>query len=281
MLDANEIQTVQGMFAGGEALNLHLHSNAVTIGDEENTIDINVRSIQSLCSGYSVEHPAMEALIQLFNSRDLSICDAYKEVNEKKIGYMPRVRSLYLSAKISTVLFNSNDVPLDELLQNPIVAGIISSRSLVSHYRTVIPFLWSLHQQWIVVILDSITKRILILYPRYDQSIRCRSTSDSRVALNSVIKEVLSKIIQLSDTANYVETDWIFQYSDPEDINDKIQLVGESLTTVFHANDSGIFVLYAMETDYFNAPFYAPEKIDWDNFRIRLAYCLLSKQLYN
>ena len=281
MLDAKEIQTVQGMFAGGEPLNLHLHSNAVTIGDEENTVDINVRSVQSLCSGYSVENPAMEAIIQLFNSRDKSICEAYKEVNEKKIGYIPRMRSLYISINISTILFNSNDASLDELVQIPVVAGLISNRSIVSNYRTVIPYFWSLHQQWIVIIIDSITKRILILYPRYDQSIRCPSTSDSRVALNSAIKEVISKLIQLSDNENYVETDWIYQYSDPEDSNDKVLLIGESHTTVFHANDSGIFVLYAMETDYFNAPFYAPEKLDWDNFRIRLAYCLLSKQLYN
>ena len=43
-------------------------------------------------------------------------------------------------------------------------------------------------------------------------------------------------------------------------------------------NDSGIFVLYAMECDYFDAPIFADPQ-DWVNIRRKLAYSLLRKQL--
>jgi len=281
ILDAREVQTVQGMFAGGEPLNLHLHSHAVTIGDDESGISVNVRSVQSLCSGYICEDIAMEAIILLFNSRDKAICGAYKEVNENKVGYIPRVSSVYISIKLSKILFESNNVSLDSLLQHPLVIELVSSKTLLLQYRTVIPFFWSLFQEWVLIILESTTKRIQVIFPRYHSSIGCPTTADDRVTLNTVIREVLLKIIQHSDSESFVDSSWAFVYSDPEDVNDKLLLVGDAQTVVYDRKDSGVFVLYAMETDYFNAPFYAPERRDWDNFRIRIAYCLLSKQLYN
>ena len=41
--------------------------------------------------------------------------------------------------------------------------------------------------------------------------------------------------------------------------------------------DSGIYITYAIECDYFDAPIFA-EPQDWVHFRNRLAYCILKKE---
>jgi hypothetical protein len=56
--DANDIRLVKGFFDGGEPLNLHLHSPAVSLG---NGAEIILKSVQSLHSGYCLDPAAMDA----------------------------------------------------------------------------------------------------------------------------------------------------------------------------------------------------------------------------
>jgi hypothetical protein len=85
LADANDIRMVKGFFDGGEPINLHLHSPAVTLGNGQEVV---VKSVQSLHSGYCLDQTAMDAMVYLFAARDLQLCDAHKQVNEKLRGYV-------------------------------------------------------------------------------------------------------------------------------------------------------------------------------------------------
>lgn len=42
---------------------------------------------------------------------------------------------------------------------------------------------------------------------------------------------------------------------------------------------SGIYIIYFVECDYFDAPIFAPLDMDWINIRRTLAYCIINEQL--
>ena len=59
----------------------------------------------------------------------------------------------------------------------------------------------------------------------------------------------------------------------------QVLVINGTRSTIYNPLDSGLYVLFAMECDYFDSPVYAPDPIHWTTFRIRMAYCLLNKQL--
>ena len=132
--DPNDIRLVKRFFDGGEPLNLHLHSPAVSLG---NCIKNIFKSVQSLHSGYCLDQAAMyamDAMTYLFTARDLQLCDAHKQVNEKLRGYILRVRSQFLGSEISNVLFDAT-ISLDSMLQHPIILDIITNKYFLTCYR--------------------------------------------------------------------------------------------------------------------------------------------------
>jgi len=102
-------------------------------------------------------------------------------------------------------------------------------------------------------------------------------TSDELSALNFFMKDKIESILQNSTIEDYVPGKWTFHMNIEE--NGRVTAINDVRTVVYNANDSGLYILYAMGYDFFNSPIFAPDLSQWSNFRTRLAYCLLSKQL--
>jgi hypothetical protein len=271
--DAKDIQLVKGFFEGGEALNMHLHSVAVTLG---NGRQIVLRSVQSLHSGYQLDQSAMDAMVDLFTARDLQLCEAHTQVNEKLRGYIKRVRSQFLNSEVSKVLFDGT-ISLESMLQHHLVVELVNSKSFLTCYRTVIPYFWIAKSEWVLAIIDTATSSVHFVHPFYDISISTLISSDERSTLNVFLKDKIESILQNSTVEEYVPDKWTFHMNIEE--NGRVTVVNGIRTAVYNANDSGLYVLYAMECDFFDTPIFAPDITHWSNFRTRMAYCLLSKQL--
>jgi len=265
---------VKGFFEGGEPLNLHLHSPAVTLGNGQ---EIVVKSVQSLHSGYCLDQTAMDAMVFLFAARDLQLCDDHKQVNEKLRGYVQRDRSQYLGSEISNVLFDGT-TSMESILQHPKILEIITSKSFSTSYRTIIPYFWSTKGDWVLVIIDTtVTSSVQFIHPFYASEITDPISSNERSAMNIFLKDRIVPILQITFGEEYVPAKWMFHMNIEE--NGRVSVINDIRTVVYNANDSGLYVLYAMECDYFDSPIYAPDHTHWTNFRTRMAYCLLNKQL--
>ena len=273
LADANDIRMVKGFFEGGEPLNLHLHSPAVTLGNGQ---EIVVKSVQSLHSGYCLDQIAMDAMVFLFAARDLQLCDAHKQVNEKLRGYVQRDRSQFLGSEISNVLFDGT-TSMESILQHPKILEIITSKSFSTCYRTIIPYFWSTKGEWVLVIIDTVTSSVQFIHPFYASEITDPISSNERSAMNIFLKDRIVPILQITFGEEYVPAKWMFHMNIEE--NGRVSVINDIRTVVYNANDSGLYVLYAMECDYFDSPIYAPDHTHWTNFRTRMAYCLLNKQL--
>lgn len=264
---------VNGFFQGGESLNLHLHSRAVTLG---NGSEVVLKSVQSLHSGYCCDQSVMDAMLYLFAARDLQLCEAHTQVNEKLRGYVRRERSQFLSSEISGVLFDGT-ASMESILQHPILVEIINLKSFITFYRTVIPYFWSSKNEWVLTIIDTVTSSVHFLHPFYDLSISALITSDERHALNLFLKDRIASILQTTTGLDYLPGKWTFHMGIEE--NGRVTVINGVRTVVHNMKDSGLYVLYAMECDYFDTPIFAPDPVHWSNFRTRMAYCLLNKQL--
>ena len=271
--DAKDIRLVKGFFDGGESLNLHLHSVAVTLG---NGREIVLKTVQSLHTGYQLEKPAMDAMIDLFAARDMQLCEAHTQVNEKLRGYIKRERSQFLNSDVSDVLFDGT-ISIGSVLQHPLILEMVNSKSFITCYRTMIPYFWSAKSEWVLTIIDTATSSVHFVHPFYDSAISTLITSDERSALNFFMKDKIESILQNSTIEDYVPGKWTFHMNIEE--NGRVTVINDVRTVVYNANDSGLYILYAMECDFFDSPIFAPDLTHWSNFRTRMAYCLLSKQL--
>ena len=273
LADANDIRMVKGFFDGGEPINLHLHSPAVTLGNGQEVV---VKSVQSLHSGYCLDQTAMDAMVYLFAARDLQLCDAHKQVNEKLKGYVQRDRSQFFCSEISIVLFDGT-TSMESILQHPKILEIITSKSISTCYRTIIPYFWSTKGEWVLVIIDTVTSSVQFIHPFYASEITAPISSDERSALNIFLKDKIEQVLQKIIGDEYVPGIWTFYMNIEE--NGRVSVINDTRTVVYNATDSGLYVLFAMECDYFDSPIYAPDPTHWTNFRTRMAYCLLNKQL--
>ena len=271
--DANDIRLVKGFFDGGEPLNLHLHSIAVTLGNGQ---EIVLKSVQSLHSMYQVDKLAMDAMVYLFAARDLQLCEAHTQVNEKLRGYIKRERSQFLNSEISVVLFDGA-ISIESMLQHPIILEQVNSKSFLVSYRTVIPYFWSAKSEWVLAIIDTATSSVQFVHAFYHSAISTLVTSDERSALNVFLKDRIESMLKNSTVGEYVSTKWTFHMS--IEVNGRVTVINDVRTVVYNANDSGLYILFAMECDFFDSPIFAPDRTHWSNFRTRMAYCLLSKQL--
>ena len=224
-------------------MNLHLHSHAVTLG---NGIEIVVKNVQSFQQGYRLDVTAMDAITQ----------------------------SQYISSDVSRVLFDQTS-SVESMLHHPTVLEIINSKSFITYYRTVIPFFWV--DEWILIIIDTMTYSVHFVHPLYSNDITNPSTSDERCALNVFLKGHIEAILQTSTGVEYTSGKWKFHLSLEE--NGRVTVIDGTQTVVYNNEDSGLYILFAMECDYFDSPIFAPDHTHWSNFRTRMAYCLLNRQL--
>ena len=274
LVDANDVRMVKGFFDGGEPLNLHLHSPAVTLG---NGTEIVLKSVQSFHSGYCLDQPAMDAMVYLFEARDLQLCDAHKQVNEKLRGYVRRERSQFLCSEVSNILFDTT-ASTESILQHPKILEIITSKSVSTCYRTIIPYFWSTKGEWVLTIIDTVTSSVQFIHPFYASEITVLISTNERSALNIFLKDKIEPVLQQTIGEEYVPGKWTY-YMNIEETGRVVSVINDTRTVVYNAYDSGLYVLFVMECDYFDSPIYAPDPTHWTNFRTRMAYCLLNKQL--
>jgi hypothetical protein len=250
----------------------------------------------------------MDALMFLNGERDKMLCEAFKIVNEKKAGYIVRRETQYINSAVSNILFSAV-LPISASFQHPQLCALIQSRSLVTSYRVVIPFYWEKNQEWLLVIVDNFSFEIHFVFAKYANVELCRSSFDEREAFKLFATERILEVLQVASTiaaslsaavlplepdeiATEQQTDplptedytenrtWKIVFQDPHKTIEVVchRTPREMEGSVFLSNDSGLYVAYAVECDYFDAPIYTAGASDWTNIRKHLAYCILNSQ---
>ena len=252
---------------------------------------VTVQMFQSFQAGEIISHAAMDAIfLQLFINRDQQMCDAYLQVNEKKPGYVRRSESMYIKSCFSTKLMR--DEPVEAMLEDPAIVLCIEKQFLLKPYRCIIPLLWDNKNEWILIVIDAATHSVQIIYPKYSENVLQASSGDERVANSIVLKDKLIAILSASDhlavhpNPTHPNPPWLFYYiynsagtNDvlKHDTNHRIP-DGMDCGLANHL-DSGLYVLYAIECDYYDCPIFATTPEDFDNIRMKLSHCVLNKQL--
>jgi hypothetical protein len=171
-----------------------------------------------------------------------------------------------------------------------------------------LPFLWKIKNEWLVIIVDNARNEVSIVYAKYSNPSLSHSTQNERAALNFVIKERITRILTamsavpvpviavVPTTEGTIEQriaslrhpplltidtcKFIHYYHDEELVpSDCHRTPPDRSLAVLLPTDSGLYVVYAIECDYFDVPVYMGTTSDVSNFRQRLAFWILSKQL--
>lgn len=297
--DVREENLVQDIFSGGGATRLNPDQVAVVVGN----IQVSVRSVQSFCLGFLLDSVAMDALLMLFTFRDEMLCEAYKEMYQHKRGFCARRTSLYLGSGVAKVLFDTS-LSAEETMNNSSITSLIADRSFLTHYKVLIPFLFD--GEWMCVLIDNsspLKHDIHFVYAKYVDNSISPSKSDGRCALNLCMTQKIDAILNKCASANTVvlqptsssvpaegipETPILscpskrYFYQDPE-----ATLIPNNCNRTPHGmpsaitvtTDSGVYIAYAMECDYFDAPMFADTEESWSIIRGKFAYWLMCNQL--
>ena len=297
--DGEDIQLIRDLFDGGEARRMGPSSVAVQIekrillndytpdtfhywqsGDHAVTVQI----FQSLQAGEILSCEAMDAMLQLFINRDQQMCEAYVQVNEKKTGYIQRLESMYVKSFFSSKL--KRDHPIADMLREPQIAFCVEKQFFLKPYRCIMPLLWDAKNEWILIVIEASVRAVQIIYPKYVSNVAQSSSGDERVAYSIVLREILFAILSASEIAHATNVPWdCFCIYNSPGTNDSLKGStnhripdGMDCGLTNHL-DSGLYILYAIECDYYDSPIFATLADDYDNIRMKLAHCLLNKQL--
>jgi len=306
--DADDIQLIKDLFAGGESRRMGLNSIAVRIEDssvsqhlpdtfqslQSGNHNVSVRVFRSFQAGQLLSKEGMDAVLQLFINRDQQMCEAYAQVNEKKPGYVLRSESFYVKSDLSSILMREQS--LDSMLADPSVSFCIRKQLFVKAYRCIIPLLWEQKNEWILIIIDPSAHSVHTIYPKYSADVIQASSGDEKVSNSILLKDKLSAILTETSTLlipqpqqveiNQVTHTWqfycIYNSSGAHDIlKDNINHrtpTGMDCGISQH-HDSGIYILHAMECDYYDCPIFNTIAEDWNIIRMKTAHCVLNKQL--
>ena len=317
-IDAEDMQLIRDLFAGGESRRMGPNSIAVRIEDtrSQNTPDtfqslqsgnhnVSVRVFQSFQVGSYLSKEGMDAVLQLFINRDHQLCEAYAQVNEKKPGYVPRSESFFIKSNLSTIFMREQSI--ESMLADPSVLYCIQKQFFVKAYRCIIPLLWEIKNEWLLIIIDSSTNSVHTIYPKYTTEVVQGSSGDERVANSIVLRDKLSAIVSASPSrsvnqpqgggtndqqqplrttpeSNIVPWQFYFTYNSSgthdtfkDNINNRTP-DGMDCGVCRH-HDSGIYILHAMECDYYDCPIFNTITEDWNIIRMKLSHCVLNKQL--
>jgi hypothetical protein len=263
-------------------------SVVVTIDDTP----ILVKSIATLKKGKIMDNIIMNALMQLNKARDELVCSAYK-VNEGKPGYVPRKPCSYIRSEVANILFSS-ELSVEETLENPAVQLFGNSGTLLTSYRTIIPYYWKDHKEWMLVIVDSSAKEIHIVYTRYLRPELSGINAELKESQNQQIVSKLTALLSNSvepvvegataaQRSHFVNRSWSIIYVSPD--IDSENIPKSYNRTPCHMNcglgvkqDSGLFIAHAIECDYYDVPVYATPD-DWEVIREKLVYYVLNNDL--
>jgi hypothetical protein len=299
--DADDMQLIKDLFAGGESRRMGLNSIAVRIDDssvsqhltdtfqslQSGNHNVSVRVFQSFQAGQLLSKEGMDAVLQLFINRDQQMCEAYAQVNEKKPGYVPRSESFYVKSDLSSILMREQS--LDSMLADPSVSFCIRKQLFVKAYRCIIPLLWEQKNEWILIIIDPSAHSVHTIYPKYSADVMQASSGDEKASNSILLTDKLSAILSAptnTQETNQVNRTWqfycIYNSSGTHDIlKDNINHrtpTGMDCGISQH-RDSGIYILHAMECDYYDCPIFNTIAEDWNIIRMKTAHCVLNKQL--
>jgi hypothetical protein len=305
--DADDMQLIRDLFAGGESRRMGPNSVAVRIEDsniqhtpdtfqslQSGSHNVSVRVFQSFQAGQLVSVEGMDAVLQLFINRDQQMCEAYAQVNEKKPGYVPRSETFYVKSNLSNILMREESA--ESMLADPTIALCIRKQVLLKAYRCIIPLLWEQKKEWILLIIDQLANSVYSIYPKYTADVMQQASSgDERVSHSIVLKDKLSVILSASRTQPQegnnlqqmqVTPDWqfycIYNATGTNDIlkdNINHRTPAGMDNGVLQHNDSGIYILHAMECDYYDCPIFNTIAEDWNIIRMKIGHCILNKQL--
>jgi hypothetical protein len=129
--------------------------------------------------------------------------------------------------------------------------------------------------------------QVEIIYTRYRTGLESSSALEKE-DLNQSITEKLKTILTESpilaqDNPSRRRSNWEVIFNDPklpvETIDLKCHRTPRNMPgSVNHVEDSGIYVAYAMECDYYDSPIYVPGD-NWSNIRKNFCHYLLKNDL--
>ena len=284
--------------------NLNANSIVVTIN---NKYPIDVKCIQSLKSDQFLSEKAMDAFLELCAVRDSQLVTAFNEVNIDKAGYITRLGSTYLNSQFSNLLMQS-DLIVEELLSHDLVQELLRNQTIQKSYRTIIPILWKgdPHDEWFLIILDTSNHTVNFIFTRFSAIIESSISDDLKAALTVNLREKLEVLLsrvtiqqqqqqqqqQPVDDIMIGEPNieqqppiqWIFvnyfnSATENQPVDSQRRIILSHNHGVLEKAASGIYIMYSIECDYFDAPIFAPLDMDWINIRRTLAYCIINEQL--
>jgi hypothetical protein len=313
--EADDMQLIRDLFAGGESRRMSLNSIAARIEDnrasqhspdtfqslQSGNHNVSVRQFQSFQAGELLSKEVMDAILQLLVNRDHQMCEAYAQVNEKKPGYVQRSESFYVKSNLSTILMREESI--DSMLADPSVAFCIRKQLFVKAYRSIIPLLWETKNEWILIIIDPSSHSVHAIYPKYTADVVLASSGDERVSNSVFLRDKLFAILSASSTLHHQppqvvdqhqpqvpsaasNVSWQFYYIyNSSGINDTLKdNINHRTPTdmdcgISRHHDSGIYTIHAMECDYYDCPIFNTITEDWNVIRMKIAHCVLNKQL--
>ena len=191
---------------------------------------------------------------------------------------------MFILSSVSDKLFSSMH-SIDHIIQDSDVRQVVQDVSIIYSHRVIIPFFWEEKQEWLLIIIDNSSSSVHIIYTAYESVSLSKSNNKDRSSLSNYlsvrIKSILQELKSFHALASAsMPNDWLFLYCDP--FSATIQNLNRTPNgrsgVVKVTNDSGIYVSYAIECDYYDAPLFA-ENTDWTNFRKKIAYCILNWNL--
>jgi hypothetical protein len=280
--DRNEL--VRSIFDGGARLGLTPSSVVATIAD----VPIMLKSVRSFSCGVPVDSAAIDALQALFASRDARLFTAFHDVNNGKKNYKRRQPTLYLESKVVNTLF---DTALDhsKTMEHPQIKPFVENNALFTSYRVVAPYYITHKEEWMLVIIDNYSRQVSFVFPRYARSDLSPSTLYERISLYVAITDKIKDIFNIYESSGEINPNnttqtlkpWAYEHYDqdiPLTKGTRNRTPEHMPHQVSFSTDSGLYVAYAIECDYFDAPIYAQEE-DWMRIRGYFAYCILNNDV--
>ena len=296
--DAEQRQLINDLFDGGGVRNLNPNSIVLTVN---NKLPIDVKCIQSFNEHQCLNEKAMDAFLELCMLRDLQLVTAFNEVNADKAGFIPRVGSTYLTSQFANLLMQA-DLNLEQFLSHDLVKDLVQRQAITKSYRTVIPLFWrgESYSEWLLIIVDTSFHTVNFIFTKFNTIIESPIGDDAKTALCSSLRDKIGAILLAApplpttmqpqpsdqhqpDQQSLVQWTHINHFNST-DVDSNITEPQKRIPLsqnhgVSERASSGVYIMYCIECDYFDAPIFAPLESDWLNIRRNLAYCILNEQL--
>lgn len=248
-----------------KALGMNSMDIAATIGD----INITHASVTSFNRGSLVDSDAMRVLVRLNEERDERICEAHFSVNAFKVGYIKRERSYYIKSEYADILMSPSKVGIRDLVRHSCFLSLLDDELFVQSYRVIFPYFLESTKQWLLVSIYCTTRDVKIVSAECTNSVSSVTTAERKI-----FQDRLTILLNALDQKKRIggedlPSPWIFSFG--------VSVAGLPCK-IDRISDSGVFIAYAMECDYFDVPMFA-EEIDWDGIRSNFVYWILNKEL--